>query len=134
MDIIYIILIVMATCVAIGALRAAYIVLSDSIVLDSISSFMVFSHVAISICMLILIGGIMQFDDVDEFHEHVDQIIHDMDYNVSSSDFLDGIYIDCGKIDDADIYGMIKYDERDCVRRVFAQTEDRYKFLNGGTP
>ena len=83
---------------------------------------------------IIAVVIVSQLGAVDVFENRVNEIKENMGYNVSSREFLDNIDAECAKIDDVDIYGVMKYNERDCNRMVFKRTKEKYMFLNGVTP
>ena len=89
------------------------------------------------LCGMMIIGLIMltsQLGAVDVFDAKMKVVAENVDYNTTPEQFIAAIDTECGKIDDVDIYGVIKYDERDCNRMVFKRTEEKYMFLNGVTP
>ncbi|MCK5433177.1 MAG: hypothetical protein KAJ03_10550 [Gammaproteobacteria bacterium] len=89
------------------------------------------------LCGMVGIGLIIftsQLGAVDVFDAKVKVVAENVDYNTTPEQFIASIDTECGKIDDVDIYGIIKYDERDCNRMVFKRTEEKYMFLNGVTP
>lgn len=82
----------------------------------------------------LLIGAVVNIDEVVGFDTDIDRIITNTNYNVTAEEFIENIERQCGDVEEVEVVGIIKYDEDYCVKYVFKHTEEKYMFLNGVTP